>query len=321
MAKDTGNNIKLGVFVIAGLLLLVTGLYIIGKNHSLFGAKFELKARFSNVSGLVPGNNVRFSGIQAGTVKSLEIINDTTIEVVFLIDKKTRDYIRKNAIVSIGTEGLMGNKVVNIYPGKGEAEMAEEGDMLAVKPIADMEDAMETLYTTNDNVRRISEQLLNTMERINSSPALWGLLEDSTLPVHLRVSLVNIRKASNDISGAAADLDEMVKGVAQGEGVAGLLLKDTSAKRSLSTAILNIQNASAEAGQLVTRLDKMVMDIESGRDSSMAGLILGDTSVVGSINRSLSNIETGTASFSENMEALKHNFLFRGYFRKKEKNK
>jgi phospholipid/cholesterol/gamma-HCH transport system substrate-binding protein len=321
MAKDTGNNIKLGVFVIAGLLLLVTGLYIIGKNHSLFGAKFELKARFSNVSGLVPGNNVRFSGIQAGTVKSLEIINDTTIEVVFLIDKKTRDYIRKNAIVSIGTEGLMGNKVVNIYPGKGEAEMAEEGDMLAVKPIADMEDAMETLYTTNDNVRRISEQLLSTMERINSSPALWGILEDSTLPVHLRVSLVNIRKASNDISLAAADLDEMIKGVEQGEGVAGLLLKDTSAKRSLSTAILNIQNASAEADQLVTRLDKMVMDIESGRDSSMAGLILGDTSVVGSINRSLSNIETGTASFSENMEALKHNFLFRGYFRKKEKNK
>lgn len=321
MAKDTGNNIKLGVFVIAGLLLLVTGLYIIGKNHSMFGSKFELKARFSNVSGLVPGNNVRFSGIQAGTVKSLEIINDTTIEVVFLIDKKTRDYIRKNAIASIGTEGLMGNKVVNIYPGKGEAAMAEEGDMLATKPIADMEDAMETLYTTNDNVRRISEQLLSTMERINGSPALWGILEDSTLPVHLRVSLVNIRKASNDISHAAADLDEMVKGVAQGEGVAGLLLKDTSAKRSLSTAILNIQNASAEADQLVTKLDKMVMDIESGRDSSAAGLILGDTSVVGSINRSLSNIEAGTASFSENMEALKHNFLFRGYFRKKEKNK
>jgi phospholipid/cholesterol/gamma-HCH transport system substrate-binding protein len=321
MAKQTGNNIKLGVFVIAGLVLLVTGLYIIGKNHSMFGSKFELKARFSNVSGLVPGNNVRFSGIQAGTVKSLEIINDTTIEVVLLIDKTTREFIRKNAIVSIGSEGLMGNRVVNIYPGKGEAAMAEEGDMLATKPIADMEDAMETLYTTNDNVRRISEQLLSTMERINSSPALWGILEDSTLPVHLRVSLANIRKASNEISTAAAGLDEMVKGVEQGEGVAGILLKDTSAERSLSNAIRNIQKASAEADQLVTRLDKMAMDIESGRDSSVAGLLLGDTSVAGSINRSLSNIEEGTKSFSENMEALKHNFLFRGYFRKKEKNK
>lgn len=321
MAKQTGNNIKLGIFVIAGLLLLVTGLYIIGKNHSMFGSKFELKARFRNVSGLVPGNNVRFSGIQAGTVKSLKIINDTTIEVVLMIDKNTREYIRKNAIVSIGTEGMMGNKVVNIYPGKGGAELVEEGDMLQARSASDMEDAMETLYTTNDNVHRISEHLLHTMERINNSPALWGILEDSTLPVHLRVSLVNIRKASDDISSAAAGLDEMVKGVEQGEGVAGLLLKDTSAKRSLSTAILNIQNASAEADRLVTRLDKMVMDIESGKDSSMLGLILSDTTAVGSINRSLSNIEEGTASFNENMEALKHNFLFRGYFRKKEKNK
>ncbi|MBZ0099688.1 MAG: hypothetical protein K8F30_11415, partial [Taibaiella sp.] len=205
--------------------------------------------------------------------------------------------------------------------GKGEAPLAEEGDMLVTKPIADMEDAMETLYTTNDNVRRISEQLLGTMERINASPALWGILEDSTLPVHLRVSLVNIRKASDDISGAASSLDEMIKNIEQGDGVAGILLKDTSARRSLATAIQNIENASAEADHLVTRLDKMVQDIESGRDSSVAGLILGDTSVTGSINRSLSNIEEGTASFSENMEALKHNFLFRGYFRKKEKNK
>ncbi len=321
MGKETGNNIKLGIFVVAGLVLLVAGLYVIGKNHSLFGSKFELKARFSNVSGLVAGNNIRFSGIQAGTVKSLEIINDTTIEVIFLIDKKTRPYIRKNAVVSIGTEGLMGNKVVNIYPGKGDAPLAEEGDMLVTKPIADMDDAMETLYTTNDNVRRISEQLLGTMERINASPALWGILEDSTLPVHLRVSLVNIRKASDDISGAASSLDEMIKNIEQGEGVAGILLKDTSSRRSLATAIQNIENASAEADHLVTRLDKMVQDIESGRDSSVAGLILGDTSVTGSINRSLSNIEAGTASFSENMEALKHNFLFRGYFRKKEKNK
>lgn len=321
MAKDTGNNLKLGVFVIAGLLLLVVGLYIIGKNHSLFGAKFELKTRFRDVSGLVPGNNVRFSGIQAGTVKSLEIINDTTIEVVLLIDKTTRDYIRKNAITSIGTEGLMGNKVVNIYPGRGDAPIAEEGDMLQARAVLGMEDAMETLYTTNDNVQRISEHLLITMERINSSPALWGLLEDSTLPVHLRVSLANIRKASDDISDAAGSLNEIVQGINEGEGVAGLLLKDTSAKRSLSDAIFHIQSASAEADHLVAGLNKMAMDIQGGLDSSAAGLVLTDTSVAGSINRSLSNIEKGTASFSENMEALKHNFLFRGYFRKKEKNK
>jgi phospholipid/cholesterol/gamma-HCH transport system substrate-binding protein len=118
MEKQGENNVKLGVFVLTGLIVLIVAFYIIGKNRSLFGDNFELKARFSNLKGLIEGDNVSFSGIQAGTVKSISLINDTTIEVLLLIDSKIKPYIHKNATASIGTEGMIGEKVVNIIPAQ-----------------------------------------------------------------------------------------------------------------------------------------------------------------------------------------------------------
>jgi len=81
MAKNTISNMKLGAFVLAGVLCLVLLLFMIGKNMNLFGNTYVLKARFENIQGLVVGNNIRYSGIQTGTVKNIKILNDTVIEV------------------------------------------------------------------------------------------------------------------------------------------------------------------------------------------------------------------------------------------------
>jgi len=104
MANQRMNNIVLGIFVISGAVVLVFALYMIGRNQSFFGSNYLVKTRFRNVSGLMPGNNVRFSGIQCGTVKSINIINDTTIEVALLINSQTSKYSRTNAQVSIGND-------------------------------------------------------------------------------------------------------------------------------------------------------------------------------------------------------------------------
>ena len=135
MAKRGINNVKLGAFALAGLIFLVLLLYMIGKNRNLFGSTYTLKARFENIQGLVTGNNVRFAGIEAGTVKRIKIQNDTTVEITMIIDKKMLNVIRKNAMVSIGTEGFVGNKVVNIVPSRQPSPLAEEGDMLVSKKI------------------------------------------------------------------------------------------------------------------------------------------------------------------------------------------
>src|ERR1700755_3258992 len=131
MDNQGQNNIKLGAFVLAGFLVLVLFLSKVGKQHHLFGSDFELKTRLSRVNGLIEGGNVRFSGIQAGTVKSIKIVNDTTFEIVFNVDDKVTPFIFRNALTSVGTDGLMGNKILNISPGAGSSVPVSDGDMLA----------------------------------------------------------------------------------------------------------------------------------------------------------------------------------------------
>ena len=90
MNKENSNRIRLGIFVISGLVLLIVGLYFIGSNKNLFGSTLKLETSFREISGLQTGNNVRYSGINVGTINKIEIINDTTIRVEMVIDEKRR---------------------------------------------------------------------------------------------------------------------------------------------------------------------------------------------------------------------------------------
>ncbi|OJW82893.1 MAG: hypothetical protein BGO69_02320 [Bacteroidetes bacterium 46-16] len=323
MAKQAINNIKLGAFVIAGLAILVATLYLIGRNQSLFGNNISIRARFRNVAGLTKGNNVRFSGIQAGNVSSLQILDDTTIEVTMLIDKKFQPYIHKNALVAIGNEGLMGNKVINISTNPLPAAPVEGHDLLRSKTEAGTNEMLSTLSVTNDNVAVISEDLKQTIKRLNNSAALWNLLNDTSIAYNLKISLLNIRQAAVKVNEIADGLNTIVVDAQDGKGTVGALLSDTSVAGNLKKAVLHINDASAEAGILINRLDSLVQDIHSGVNNSDGTVytLLKDSATATKLSNSLDNIEKGTAAFSEDMEALKHNFLTRPYFRKQEKAK
>lgn len=323
MAKQTLNDIKLGLFVIAGVVVLIFALYMIGRNRSLFTGNFVLKARFSNAEGLMPGNNVRYAGIQTGTVKGINIINDTTIEVTMVINEKTGSYIKKNAIASIGNEGLMGNKVVNIVAGKELAGPVDEGDLLATGWQLDMNNAMSVLSTTNNNAGIIASELAETVKRINSSPVLWQILADTTLPENIGVSLKNIRLSSERLNHATLLLDRIMTETSAGNTVAGVLLSDVTEAQNIKTAIAHLQSATQEAHMLTTRLDSIGVTLQYSINdkNALTYKLLRDTTLTQQINNSLQHIEQGTEAFSENMEALKHNFLFRGYFKKKDRKK
>ncbi|MDP1763324.1 MAG: MlaD family protein [Sediminibacterium sp.] len=323
MEKKTIDNIKLGIFVSAGLLFLVVLLYMIGKNMSLFGDTYVLKARFENAQGLVVGNNVRYSGIQSGTVKEIKIMNDTTIEVTLLVEKKMMAIIRKNAIVSIGTEGLVGNKVVNIIPRRKQAPLAEEGDILFAKRSVDADEMLQTLSQTNNDVAVIAADLKITIQRINTSNALWNLLNDKSIPENFRVSVANILAATGNAGKLVNNLNDIVMDIKNGKGSAGAILRDSSFAKNLNEAILKIKSVGDNVDSLSHEISLVVagvrQDVNSGRGPVNA--LLKDSAIVIKLNTSLSNIEKGTDGFNQNMEALKHNFLFRGYFRKLEKEK
>jgi phospholipid/cholesterol/gamma-HCH transport system substrate-binding protein len=321
METKTVNNAKLGIFVLAGLAFLVVLLYMIGKNISLFGSTFELKAKFENAQGLVAGNNVRYAGIQAGTVKSVRIADDTTLEVTMLVEKKFLRVIRKNAVVSIGTDGLVGNKVVNIVPSKKMSEYANDGEVLLSKQTVDTEEMLQTLYNTNQTVAVIVSNLKITVQRINESNNLWKLLNDPGIPANLRTSLASLRNATQHADRMTADLNAIVTDIKNGKGTAGAILRDSAIAQNLNATISKFAAKGESIDSLVNNINSLVSDVRQDINSGNGTLhtLLKSPEITDKLNKSLDNIQKGTEGFNQNMEALKHNFLFRGYFRKLEK--
>ena len=317
------SNIKLGLFVIGGLLFLVLLLYMIGKNQNLFGSNFKLKARFENVQGLTSGNNIRYSGIQAGTVSDVRVLNDTLVEVTMLIKTSMKSYIHKNAVASIGTDGLVGNKIINITPAKERSEPVEEGDILPCKKTYDTEEILQNLAKTSNDISFIASELKTTVTRINNSKVIWSLLDDPSLPENLRVSLVNARMATARANEISIQLNQLVANVKDGKGSLGAILTDTSFAVNLNEAIQKIKLVGDEADKLAHTLDtsvkKLEKEINYGKGPVTA--LLKDSSMVLSFNKSLENIQKGTDGFNQVMDALKQNFLLRGYFKRMERQK
>ena len=315
------NNIKLGAFVSGGLLFLVVLLYMIGANRSLFGATYILKARFENVQGLVSGNNVRFSGIQAGTVKNIQILNDTVIEVVMIVDKKMQAIIRTNALVSIGTDGLVGNKVVNMVPSKVSAPLAKEGAILLVKRAVSTDEMLQTLYTTNNDIAVIAANLKMTVQRINTSTAIWTLLSDPYIPNDLKLSIAKIREATSKAASITNNLDEMIVEVKNGKGLLGMILTDDTLANNFGNVVLKINSVGEQldtlSGEIRGLVNNFNQDLNKGKGPF--NTLLRDSMLSIKLSNSLDNIQQGTDGFNQNMAAIKHSFLLRGYFKKMRK--
>ncbi|MGZ3822170.1 MAG: MlaD family protein [Mucilaginibacter sp.] len=322
MTNQGENNIKLGAFVLAGFFVLILSFYMIGKNQNMFGSHFYLKARFYNLNGLIEGNNILFSGIQAGTVKDIKLINDTTIEVNMLMDNKIKAYIHKNAIASISTEGLMGNKIVSIAPVNGQSPLVVDGDVLATQKLISADDMLQTLSKTNNNVAVISEAIKETVLGIDKS-ALWDVFNDKRIGNSLKASLKNIDQTTANANKITRDLNSIVEKIKAGKGSAGVLLSDTAFAGSLKDAMTKIKSASNNANQMMVQLNSMVgeikQDVTNGKGSVNA--LLKDSVMARNLIKSMDNIQKGTDGFNQDMEVLKHNFLLRGYFKNLEKQK
>jgi phospholipid/cholesterol/gamma-HCH transport system substrate-binding protein len=323
MANKPLNLIKLGVFVLGGLLFLIVLLFMIGQNENMFGSNYMLRTQVNNAAGLRAGNNVRYSGIEVGTVKKVIILNDTLIEISMVIDNNMKQVIRKNALVTLGTDGLIGNKVVNIEPGAGMADLAVENDLLPFRMAINTETMLRTLSASNKNIEDITKGLKIAVTRINESEGLWKLLNDTMLAVGLRKSVLNLQKATANADQMTSDMKLIIGDVKDGKGSVGAILRDTGIVYNLNATLIQLQNVADEADKLAGDLDQIVKNIDHEIQDGNGPMhaILKDTSMVNKLNQTLDNVQKGTAAFNENMEAAKHNFLFKGYFKKQEKEK
>jgi phospholipid/cholesterol/gamma-HCH transport system substrate-binding protein len=315
MSKENNRYIRLGAFVIAGTLLLITALYFIGTRQNLFGESFHLRARFHNVNGLMRGNNVRFAGIDVGTVNDVQIENDSTVLVQMVIDNKVRPFISRSSVASVGTDGLMGNKLVNINAGTGPAlPISQDDELTTLRPL-EMDEMVRTLNVTNDNIMNITGNLRHITDRISSRNNLWNLLFDTVVAQNIKSSALNLKVMTSQGKDFSSDLNTISRGVKDGKGDLGKLLNDTSITSDISVTLKTLRKFSDSASIAANNVSLLLQNLRQGKGT--AGKLLTDTIVAVRLNHSIQSIDSAAKSFDENMEAMRHSWPFKKYFRKK----
>ncbi len=201
MIKESGFTWKLGMFVTIGILLFVCTIYFIGKNKNIFGSTFHLRSQFKTVSGLKVGNNVRFSGINIGTVSGISLITDTSVMVHLLIKKDVQQFINRDAIAGIGSDGLMGDKVLTISPGTGTDSPVKNNDQILSRSTVEMEDVMSSVKISVDNAAIITGQLAQFSYKMNNgNGVLSKLISDEGFSKSFKSTLSNLQASSGEFS-------------------------------------------------------------------------------------------------------------------------
>lgn len=201
MEKQSGYTWKLGMFVTIGLLLFIMAIYFIGKQKNLFGSTFHLTSRFKTVSGLEVGNNVRFSGINIGTIEEIRLINDSSVVVSMVIKDDVREFIKTDARASIGSDGLMGDKVLTISPGVKSTKVVENNGAIASINGIEMQDLMKSVKKSVDNAAVITDELAIFSHSMNNgNGALARLVRDDKMANSVSNTLSNLESGTKGFS-------------------------------------------------------------------------------------------------------------------------
>ena len=333
MGNEKINTTKLGLFVTGAVILFTIAVYFIGSRQNLFAASFGISTTFQNVNGLQAGNNVRYSGIDVGVVDRIVIINDSTIRVEMMLERKVQAFLKSDALASIGTDGLVGNMIVNINPGKGNGEEVMAGGVIPSYSRFETDDMMNALGKTTENIALLTLRLLEITEAIHQGEGtIATLLYDSNWVNQLEGSLQYINQSSQHLAALTGQFQRSMEDVEQGQGVLGYLLNDTTLEerinhitQNLDTLLISrtqpimseLEVASKEIASTSTALKEIIqgLDVEEG----MVGTVFKDSIAADELKQIIHNLNEGTYRFNENMEALKHNFFFRKYFKKQEK--
>jgi phospholipid/cholesterol/gamma-HCH transport system substrate-binding protein len=193
-------KIRLGLFVAVGLALFVLTVFIIGKQKNMFNPVFKIITTFYNVSGLQVGNNVRFSGINVGIVDRIKIINDSTVRVDMQVRKEVKQFIKSDSEVTIGSEGLIGDRLLIITQGSTEAPEAAEGEQLSSTEPVETDAIMASLEISAANAEIITFQLAEIMIKINTGEGTLGrLIQDTAFAENLNQTMVNLKSSSEGL--------------------------------------------------------------------------------------------------------------------------
>jgi phospholipid/cholesterol/gamma-HCH transport system substrate-binding protein len=320
------RSITVGLFVIIGVIIFVVGIVTIGSMKKVFSSNIHATAIFDDVNGLKPGNNIWYSGVKIGTVKTLKFLSNSKVEVVLNIEEKSQEFIRKDAKAKVSTDGLIGNKIIVLYGGSQKVPSIEDGDVIAVEKIESTEEMISVLSENNKNLLGITSAFKTISKNILEGKGTVGmLLSDDRLYTEVDQTLAGLKKASANAQSLTASLSAYTAKLNTKGGLANDLATDTLIMRDMRATMSRLNDAVSSANTMIASANVMVTNLKTAsadlnsNTKSPIGVLLHDEQTAANLKGTIKNLEMGTEKLDENMQALRSNFLFRRYFKKKAK--
>lgn len=306
-----------GIFVIAGIAILLALVFIIGGKDNTFEKTFTVNAVFDDVGGLAKGSNVWYSGVKIGIVKKVSFVEHGVL-VNFSIEEDVQKKIRTDTRVKLGSDGLIGNKIVVLYGGTAAAPEVQQGNTLQVDNGIGTEEMMATLQSNNKNLLDITNDLKTVSKNLAEGKGTIGkLLNDPAISNSLQTAIASLNRAGSNVDLLTANLGEFSKKLNSKGYFINDLVTDTSIVVSLRKTAAQLNEVSNTAGSVMSNLNTATNRFNNS--SGPLGVLLNDEDAAANMQLTLANLQAGSKKLDENMEALQHNIFLRGFFKKREK--
>jgi phospholipid/cholesterol/gamma-HCH transport system substrate-binding protein len=315
--QDFRRNIKLGAFVVGGIVIFLGSVIYLGREGNMFNRTFTVSAVFKNVEGLKEGDNVWLSGVKIGMVKRVQIVAEGKVVVNLSLKDKQNEFIKKDATASVGSDGFVGNKIVIIRPGTADQIIQDSDTINALSP-ADTQELLNIAKEVGQNTRSITDDLKLISARLNRGEGIFGeLLKDGPISKDLRQTIVALKLTGENANKVALETNALLNNINHGDGLITKLISDTAYTHSFESTLQNINIVSANSKRVTDDLRKVTTKIDNG--DNVLGVLLTDTVSAQKLRGTLDNTKSASFKLDENMEALRHSWPFKKYFKRKRK--
>ena len=315
---DNRRQITVGIFIFIGLLIFVLAVFTLGGQKKTFNKSISLSVVFDDIQGLKTGNNVWFSGVKIGTIKKIQFHGTSQVMVTVNIDEEAHQYIHKDATASIGSDGLIGNKIIVITGGSTKLPFIEDGDMLTVSTTLSTDEIMKTFQVNNKNLVDITNDFKTLSQGLVAGKGTAGaLLADEKIANDFKAIVANLKTTTVTANRMSVALDQFTKKMNTEGGLADKLMTDTAVFAQIQRSVNEMQKTAKAAAAMTENLN--ATSAKLNQTDNAVGLLLNDSATAGQVRSIVNNLETSSKKLDEDLEALQSNFLFRGFFKKRAK--
>ncbi len=322
--KSTGSTraIIVGIFVFLGLAIFIITVLTLGSQHKTFEKSIIVKAFFGNVNGLQKGNNVWYSGVKVGTIRNVNLRQNGQVEVEMSIEEVSVKFIPKDVKAKLSSDGLIGNKIIEIYGGTPAGAKIEAGDVVSSDALLSTDAMMGTLSKNNDNILAITNDFKLIASRIaDGKGSLGKLLTDETMINQLNATTNILKRATENLEKLSVNVSDYTAKLNNKGSLANDLVTDTVIFSKLRATVSQLQNVADSSLGVIANFKTTGNIINTGlsNKNTPAGMLLNDEQSADQIKIILQNLQSATKKLDEDLEAAQHNFLLRGYFKNKAK--